>query len=93
LLGKAIANLKTTGNPVVCSIATAWLRGHIGRAMKTVQRFCFGIISSALFAVGLARAADRFDPVLLGGASSDVVLKSTSDCGSEDCWVDSTTGE
>jgi hypothetical protein len=90
LPGKAIANSKTTGNPVVCSIAGTLLRGQIWRAMKSVKRFCFGIISSALFAVGLARAADRFDPVMLGQAPSNIVLKATSDCTTEDCWIDST---
>jgi hypothetical protein len=65
--------------------------------MKKVKRFCFGFISSALLAVGLARAADRFDPVMPGGAPSDVSVltstpDSTSDC-TQDCFFDLTTDE
>ena len=52
--------------------------------MKKVKRFLFGIISSALFAVGLVRAADRFDPVMPNGAVVDIALtKSAPQCTSE----------
>jgi hypothetical protein len=31
--------------------------------MKTLKRLIFGALSALLFAVGLVRAADRYDPI------------------------------
>jgi hypothetical protein len=41
----------------------------------TVKRFVFGILSSALLAVGLVRAADRLDPVSQSVSPTEAVLK------------------
>jgi hypothetical protein len=34
--------------------------------IQTAKRFVFGLLSSLLFAVGFAHAADRLDPMSLG---------------------------
>jgi hypothetical protein len=66
------------------------------------KRFILGIISSALFAVGLTRAADRLDPLSRSvpaiqavttksapdtGTSTWVVIKPAPDTGTS-TWVD-----
>jgi hypothetical protein len=54
----------------------------IAPAMNTTKRFLFGFLSSALLAVGLARAADILDPMSrsLPAAQSKTGTKSTADC-------------
>lgn len=39
------------------------LGGSILSRMNTRKRYLYGLISTLLFAVGLVRAAERFDPV------------------------------
>jgi hypothetical protein len=61
--------------------------------MKTTKRYFFGLVSSLLLAAGLARAADRFDPMsnsLASDASGSVVRSSPDSASdtSQDCWVD-----
>lgn len=40
--------------------------------MKHIKRFVFGVASSVLFALGLVRAADRFDPLSQGPIIADL---------------------
>lgn len=48
------------------------------RAMNTTKRFIYGILSSALLAVGLVRAADLFDPMNLSLSESPSSLASSA---------------
>jgi hypothetical protein len=56
--------------------------------MNSFKRFLFGILSSALFAVGLARAGDAMDPVSRGlTATNSTIQKSAPDSGTA-TWID-----
>ena len=50
--------------------------------MKKITRFTLGALSSLLLAAGLARAADRLDPLRVDtDSASDSALSSTPDTG------------
>jgi hypothetical protein len=51
------------------------------------KRFILGILSSALFAVGLTRAADRIDPVSQSVRDTNVVVTTSSPDSSTDTWI------
>lgn len=61
-----------------------------GAAMKNLSRFIFGVLSSLLFAVGFARAADQLDPMSLGRATAgtETVISAAPDCVSSCNLVD-----
>jgi len=50
--------------------------------MKNLKRFIFGALSSLLFAVGFARAADHFDPMSrsLPQTNNDSSIAGAPDC-------------
>lgn len=48
--------------------------------MKNTTRLVLGVLSSLFLAVGLARAADRLDPVRLNTPSANGVTASAPDC-------------
>ena len=82
----ANAILETTGIPVVWGVAGVSRVRRVAGAMKKMTRFMLGALSSLLLAVGLARAADRLDPIRLNTESaSDSTLSSTPDSGT---WCD-----
>lgn len=51
--------------------------------MKMIKRFCFGMASSILFAIGMGRAAEQLDPTtrVLMSASLDAPLSAAEECG------------
>jgi hypothetical protein len=48
--------------------------------MKKIARFVLGVLSSLLLAAGLARAADKVDPVSLTNSATDSVLTGAPEC-------------
>ena len=55
--------------------------------MHTIQRFLLGILSSALFAVGFARAADRLDPVNDNSATGMTVVSKSAPDSATETWI------
>ena len=50
--------------------------------MKNLKRLVFGVLSSLLFTIGFARAADLLDPMSQSLPDrSESVISSTPDCG------------
>jgi len=56
--------------------------------MKIIKRFVFGILSSALLAVGLAQAANRFDPMTRSLPPADAQINSLAPDSQSECWID-----
>lgn len=54
-------------------------------AMKNLKRIVFGVLSSLLFAVGFARAAEQFDPLTrsLGWEAADALIKPVTSTSTE----------
>jgi hypothetical protein len=71
----------STGIPVVAALECERPRANLNCAMKTLKRLAFGVLSSLLFAVGLARAGDHLDPISrsLTAADKGRVLASAPD--------------
>lgn len=46
--------------------------------MNTPKRYLFGVLSTMLFAVGLARAAERFDPLTRASGEASFVQQEVS---------------
>jgi hypothetical protein len=57
--------------------------------MNTIKRFLLGILSSALLAVGLARAADRIDPVSQSVPDTNAIITKSSPDTTTSSWVSS----
>ena len=51
--------------------------------MKNLKRFLLGVLSSLLFTIGFARAADTIDPMSqsLSKSGGDSVISGAPDCG------------
>jgi hypothetical protein len=56
--------------------------------MNTTKRYLFGIISSVLLAVGLARAAEQLDPMSQHLPAADAAITGTAPDSSSECIVD-----
>jgi hypothetical protein len=65
-----------TGIPVFNGIARGGNAKCSRHVMNSTKRFFFGVISTLLLAVGLARAADRLDPMSqsLRPTAGDIVV-------------------
>lgn len=68
--------ISSTGIPVVAALVEFLVRAKSFTAMNSTKRLVFGVISTLLLAAGLARAADRMDPVSrdVRVSASDIVL-------------------
>ena len=55
--------------------------------MKATKRFLFGVVSSALFAVGFARVANHLDPLSLGLRGVDMAATGAAPSCATECWV------
>lgn len=79
----------STGIPVVVVLVRLRNERMLRVAMNTTKRLFLGVISALLFAVGLARAADRFDPMTktVGAVNTDDTNISTMSC-TDPCWID-----
>jgi hypothetical protein len=56
--------------------------------MNNIKRFLFGILSSALFAVGLVRSADRLDPMTRSLPESQSAIRAVASDTESECWID-----
>jgi hypothetical protein len=54
---------------------------------NSLKRFLFGILSSAFLAVGLAHAANHFDPVGQSLPAADATIDGTAPASSFECDV------
>jgi hypothetical protein len=78
----AIAISTSTGIPVIAAVELGdWAR-EIPRAMKNLKRLVFGALSSLLFTIGFARAADQLDPMSqsLPQVNTDSAISGAPDC-------------
>jgi len=55
--------------------------------MKTIHRFLLGVVSTALLALGLTRAADRLDPVNRSLPAIDSTISGTAPTCTTECFV------
>lgn len=54
--------------------------------MNTTKRFLYGILSSALLAVGLIQAANRFDPMNRSLPQPDTMVNKVAEDTQSACW-------
>ena len=78
----AIAISTTTGIPVIPTIAFGERGREISTAMKNLKRLVLGALSSLLFTIGFARAADQLDPMSqsLPQVNTDSAISGAPDC-------------
>lgn len=81
-----IKSAVATGIPVADRLAKPGDIGCLWTAMKHLKRFVFGMASSILFGLGLARAAENFDPLYIEASAAEVDRAAVAD----DCtaWCD-----
>jgi hypothetical protein len=80
----ATAIAETTGIPVIAAMESSVECTSLRSVMKNLKRLVLGALSSLLFTVGFARAADLLDPMSqsLPQINSDSAISSAPDCGS-----------
>ena len=87
LAHEANAIRQTTGIPVVDGLVGLRTARYAVGVMNTVKRFLCGVLSTLFVAVGLARAAESFEPVTVSVRSQASVATASLDCAGGDCLV------